>query len=97
MGEHTPKLVMGYLYVMTPNGEEGIPCDEAVIHLEGDEDSEIEIKCPRAIRLAQRIVNACNGHDDLITALRRIVSLEEKNVTKYAQAIAREVLAKASA
>lgn len=40
------------------------------------------------------IVKACNAHDALVTALRRITSLEEKNVTKYAQDIAREALAK---
>lgn len=42
------------------------------------------------------IVKAVNNHDALVTALRRISSLEEKNVTKYAQDIAREALAKAS-
>ena len=72
MGEHTwqqPKLVMGYIEVVGPDGEDGIPYDEAVIHLEGDEDSEIEIHCPGALRLAPFIVKACNSHDALVKAL----------------------------
>lgn len=40
------------------------------------------------------IVKAGNSHDDLITALRRIVSLDKENAARYAQSIAREALAK---
>lgn len=40
------------------------------------------------------ILKAANYYDALMIALRRIASLDEKNVTKYAQGIAREALAK---
>lgn len=43
-------------------------------------------------RIAQELEAACNSHADLVTALRRIVSLDEKNVPKYAQGIARAAL-----
>jgi hypothetical protein len=71
MAEHTPtpKLVMGHIEVVAPDGESGIPYDEAVIHLEGDEDSEIEVHCPGALRLAPFIVKAVNAHDTLVKAL----------------------------
>jgi hypothetical protein len=36
--------------------------------------------------------DCCPQYHALLTALRRIVSLEEKNVPKYAQQIAREAL-----
>lgn len=89
-----PKLVLGYIEVIAGDDMDvSIPDDEAVIHLEGHEDSEIEVHCPGALRLASLIVKATNGHADLLTALRRIVSLDEKNVTKFAQDIAREALA----
>lgn len=42
---------------------------------------------------ADLIVRCVNSHDELITALRRIRSLDEKNVPNYAQQIAREALA----
>lgn len=76
MSEHTktPKLVMGYIEVMGPNDESGIPYDEAVIHFEGDEDSEIEIHCSGALRLAPIIVKAVNRDhhfDALVKALER--------------------------
>lgn len=49
MTEYTvPKLVMGHIEVVAPDGEPGIPYDEAVIHLEGDEDSEIEVRQNKA-------------------------------------------------
>jgi hypothetical protein len=69
VAEHTPKLVMGDIVCIGPDGEEGIPYDEAVIHLEGDEDSEIRINCPGALRLAPTIVKAVNNHDALVGAL----------------------------
>lgn len=42
------------------------------------------------------IVKAANNHDDLITALRRIVSLDKENAARYAQSIASEAIAKVS-
>lgn len=65
-----PKLVMGHIEVVGPDGEDGIPYDEAVIHLEGDEDSEIEIRCPGALKLAPLIVNAVNNHADLLEQVK---------------------------
>lgn len=73
-----PTLVMGYIEVVAPDDEAGIPYDEAVIHLEGDEDSEISIRCPDALRLAQLIVTACNAHDGLVKALEEILSAEKE-------------------
>lgn len=74
MAKYTiPKLVMGYIEVVAPDGEPGIPYDEAVIHLEGDEDSEIEVRCPGALRLAPFIVNATNNHAALIEMLRETI------------------------
>jgi hypothetical protein len=43
-------------------------------------------------KYAVLIVTAVNNHERMLTALRRIVSLEEKNVPKYAQQIAKEAL-----
>jgi hypothetical protein len=73
MTEHTPtpKLVMGHIEVTGVPGVR-VPYDEAVIHLEGDEDSEIEIHCPGALRLAPVIVRAVNRDhhfDELVKAL----------------------------
>lgn len=65
-----PKLVMGSIVCIGPDDEEAVPYDEAVIHLEGDEDSEIEIRCPAAARLAPLIVKAVNHHDELVEALK---------------------------
>lgn len=111
MGEHTwrqPKLVMGYIEVVGPDGEDGIPYDEAVIHLEGDEDSEIEIHCPGALRLAPLIVKACNSHDALVKALHDIrggsfdgastfaVNGSWKLIVERLQKIAAEALAQVS-
>lgn len=70
----TPKLVIGYIEVVTPDGESRIPYDEAVIHFEGDEDSEIEIRCPDALRLAPEIVAAVNNHDALVKALEKALA-----------------------
>jgi hypothetical protein len=90
MAEHQiPKLVMGYIEVVAPDGEEGIPYDEAVIHLEGDEDSQIEVNCPGAYRLAPLIVKAVNNHDALVKALEEI--LKDGPIWR-AQRIAREAL-----
>jgi hypothetical protein len=60
---------MGHIEVVGLDDEAAIPYDEAVIHLEGDEDSEIEIRCPGALRLAPLIVKAVNGHEALVKAL----------------------------
>ena len=48
----------------------------------------------RAKMLAAReyVEGWCDSRDRHLTALRRIVSLEEKNVPKYAQQIAREAV-----
>lgn len=46
---------------------------------------------------AALIVKAVSSHDALIAALRRIVSLDKENAARYAQSIAREALAKATA
>jgi hypothetical protein len=83
MTEHMPtaKLVMGYIEVMGPDGSDGIPYDEAVIHLEGDEDSEIEVHCPGALRLAPFIVKAVNNHDALVKALEEIQDLGADGAT----------------
>jgi hypothetical protein len=43
--------------------------------------------------LAKQLQRCITNNGRLVTALRRIVSLEEKNVVKYAQEIAREALA----
>jgi hypothetical protein len=64
-----PKLVIGEIVCIGPNDEEAIPYDEAVIHLEGDEDSEIRINCPGALRLAPLIVTAVNSHAALTADL----------------------------
>jgi hypothetical protein len=70
----TPQLVMGYIEVMTLDGEEGIPYDEAVIHFERDEDdSEINVHCPNASKIAESIVKAVNSHDALVKALTDIL------------------------
>lgn len=68
MSEHTPTLVAGHIVTFF-NGRERTPTDEAVIHLQGDEDSEIEIHCPNAPTLAATIVKAVNSHDALVKAL----------------------------
>lgn len=68
MSKH-PTLVMGHIVCLGPDDEEGIPYDEAVIHLEGDEDSEIEVHCPGALPLAEKIVKAVNSHEALVKAL----------------------------
>lgn len=73
-----PKLVMGHIEVMGPDGSEGIPYDEAVIHLEGDEDSEINVHCPGALRLAPFIVKAVNAWYDVEALRARIAELEAK-------------------
>lgn len=72
MSKHTltPKLVMGDIVCIGSDDEESIPYDEAVIHLEGDEDSEIRINCPGALRLAPLIVKAVNSHDALVQAVK---------------------------
>lgn len=46
--------------------------------------------------LTKRLAERSTVLEDLQTALRRIASLGEKNVPKYAQEIAREALQKAS-
>lgn len=61
-----PKFAMGSIETIGPDGEAGIPYDEAVIHIDGDEDSEIEVHCPGALRLAPMIVTAVNSHDELL-------------------------------
>lgn len=66
------KLVMGHIVCIGPDDEEAIPYDEAVIHIEGDEDSEIRINCPGALRLAPKIVEAVNAHDMLVKTLEGI-------------------------
>lgn len=78
-----PKLVMGHIEVVGADGEDGIPYDEAVIHLEGDEDSEIEIHCPGALRLAPQIVTAVNSHADLVKALERAERLCNEALPKF--------------
>lgn len=75
-----PKLVMGHIVSFGLNDEEVTPIDDAVIHLEGDEDSEIEVHCPGALRLAQQIVKAVNNHDALVKALKEIEQLGEKSL-----------------
>lgn len=80
MTEHTPtpKLVMGHIVCFSLNDEEGTaPSDEAVIHLAGDEDSEIEVRCPDAPRLATLIVKAVNNHEALVEALKFTVECLE--------------------
>lgn len=67
-----PKLVMGHIVSFGLNDEEVTPSDDAVIHLDGDEDSEIEVHCPGALRLAQQIVKAVNNHDALVDALTEL-------------------------
>ncbi|MDB5552803.1 MAG: hypothetical protein JWL86_2787 [Rhizobium sp.] len=64
-----PALVMGDIEVIGPDGNEGIPYDDAIIHIDGDEDSEIRVICPGALRLAPQIVKACNAHEALVLAL----------------------------
>lgn len=63
------KLVMGSIVCIGPDDEEAIPYDDAVIHIEGDEDSEIRVQCPGALRLAPIIVTAVNNHNALVKAL----------------------------
>lgn len=76
MTEYTvPKLVMGHIEVVAPDGEPGIPYDEAVIHLEGDDDSEIEVRCPGALRLAPVIVAAVNNHAPMLKTLGHCAQL----------------------
>lgn len=71
----TRKLVMGYIEVITGEDMEvGIPYDDAVIHLEGDEDSEVEVHCPGALRLAETIVKAVNEYADAEKALLELCS-----------------------
>lgn len=71
-----PKLVLGHLEVVTgADMESAIPYDEAVIHLEGDEDSEIEIRCPGAYRFAPIIVKAVNNHEAMTADLAKAVDL----------------------
>ncbi len=63
---------------MTPDGEEGIPFDRAVIHFVGDapdSEREIEINSPRAFRIAEKIVSAVNSHDALVKALEEACDL----------------------
>lgn len=70
MAKPMPKLEMGSIEVVAPDGFEGIPYDEAIIYIEGhDSTSEIEVRCPGALRLAPRIVSAVNNHDSLVEAL----------------------------
>lgn len=81
MAEHTPtpKLVLGHIVVFSLGDDNGCtPCDDALIHFEGDEDSEIEVHCPDALRLAPFIVKAVNNHDALVKALEEIEALGEK-------------------
>lgn len=69
-----PKLVMGHLEVVSgPDMEAGIPYDEAIILIENDEDSEIEVRCPAALMVAPIIVEAVNSYD---AAQERIRDLE---------------------
>jgi hypothetical protein len=69
----TPKLVIGHIVCIGPDDEEGIPYDEAVIHFEGDEDSEISIHCPGAFRLAPLVVTAVNNHASMVKALSDVL------------------------
>jgi len=73
---------MGSIVCMGPDDDEAIPYDEAVIHIEGDEDSEIRVACPGALRLAPIIVNAVNNHEALVEMLKdaslQIEYLQEK-------------------
>lgn len=94
MSEHTklPKLVLGHIEVVAHDGESGIPYDEAVIHLEGDENSEIEVHCPGALSLAPFIVKAVNNHAALIDALKGIQTYSSDPVAVNA---ARAALARA--
>lgn len=87
------KLVMGSIVCMGPNDDEAIPYDEAVIHLEGDEDSEINVHCPGALRLAPVIVYAVNNHEVLVKALQDIAGLSVHSLR--AGQIARKALADA--
>lgn len=71
------KLVMGDIICIGADDKETIPSDEAVIHIEGDEDSEIRVNCPGALRLAPKIVAAHNNHDALVKALALQEAAEE--------------------
>jgi hypothetical protein len=74
MAEH--KLVMGEIVCIGPDGEEGIPYDDAVIHIEGDEDSEIRVNCPGALRLAPKIVKAVNNFEEAVRIIESLLGLE---------------------
>ena len=55
-------------------------------------DAEIEQLTDHRDALQSQVKGACDTIERLRTALRRIKSLEEKNVPKYAQQIASEAL-----
>lgn len=79
---HTPlpKLQLGSIEAMSPDGSDGILFDEAIIFFEGDEDSHIKIECPGALRLAEQIVRAVNRDaqfEALVKALEEILSAEK--------------------
>lgn len=71
------KLVMGEIICIGADDKEAIPYDEAVIHIDGDEDSEIRVTCPGALRLAPKIVAGHNNHDALVKALALQEAAEE--------------------
>lgn len=80
MTGHTPTLVMGHIVqfgladeIDLENGS--VPDDEAIIHLKGDEDSEIRVNCPGAPQLAAYIVQCVNSHAELVRALSEIDTL----------------------
>ncbi|MFA6984611.1 MAG: hypothetical protein WC213_00195 [Arenimonas sp.] len=98
MSEQMQKLVMGSIVCMGPNDEEAIPYDEAVIHFEGDEDSEIRINCPGALRLAPKIVTAVNEHDGLVARMVEATRLIDEGSDNMVKLMAAEAqLAKAMA
>jgi hypothetical protein len=75
MTEHDqmPKLEMGLVHVFKDGGKGRTPDDDAVIHLSGDDDSEIRVQCPNAPGVAAEIVRRWDSHDALVAALKGMV------------------------
>lgn len=72
MNNQMPRLECGYVEAIIADDEEGIQYDEAIIYVDQDVDNIINVKCPGALPLAEKIVKAVNNHDALVSLLRRL-------------------------